>query len=70
MRQIYSPNPYMDRDGEMILSICKYVPSIIALTPIGTEKYHKINEGYNKVNDAKILVKSIHDSAFKQASRL
>ena len=30
----------------------KYVPNIMALTYIETEKYHKISEAYHKVNEA------------------
>ena len=43
----------MDGGGEMILSKCNVVPSIIALAPIGSEKYHKVNESYCYVNEAK-----------------
>ena len=32
--------------GKNIELICKYVPSIVALTYIETEKYHKISEAY------------------------
>ena len=33
----YSLNPYMDGGGEMILSICDYMKSIMALTHLETE---------------------------------
>ena len=36
------------------LSICRCVPSIMALTHTGTEKYHKVSEAYHKVSEAKI----------------
>ena len=42
----------MDSDGKNILSVCKYVPSIMALTHIETKKYNKINEAHHKVNGA------------------
>ena len=50
----YRPYPYMDGTGERILSICKYVQSVMALTHIETEKYHKISEVYI-VNEAKAI---------------
>ena len=35
-------NPFMNKSGEMILSIYKYVPSIIALAHIESEKYQSV----------------------------
>ena len=42
MKQIYRSNPYMHGDGKMILSICKYVPSIMAPT---NDKHIKVKNG-------------------------
>ena len=50
----------MDGDVKMFLSICKCVPSIMALTHIGTEKYHGVSEAYHEVNEAKIMNECIH----------
>ena len=52
--------PYTDGGVEMILSIYKYLPSIMALTHIGTEIYCKVDEECLEVKDGKILVKSVH----------
>ena len=38
---------------KMFMSIYKCVPSIIALTHIGTEKYHEVSEAYLKVSETK-----------------
>ena len=35
---------HTDAVAEMILSICKRVQSIMTVTHIGTEKYHKVIE--------------------------
>ena len=43
----------MDGNAEMTLCICKVVPSIIALAPVGSEEYHKVNESYRIVIEAK-----------------
>ena len=53
-------NPYMDGHVKMFMSKYKRVPSIMALTHIGTEKHHKISEAYHKVKEGKILVEFIH----------
>ena len=50
----------MDGDVKKVESICKYDPSIMALTFKETEKYHKTSEAYHKANEAKIWVVSIH----------
>ena len=50
MKHKYWSNPFMDGDGKMIFSICKYVPSIMALTHLKTEKYHRISEAYQGGN--------------------
>ena len=46
--------PYTDGGVEMILSIYKYLPSIMALPHIGTEIYCKVDEACLEVNDGKI----------------
>ena len=48
----------MDGDVELFSSIQKCVPYIMALTHVGTEKYHKVSEAYDKFNETK-QVKSI-----------
>ena len=50
----------MDGDVKKFLSIYKCAPIIMALTHIGTDRYHKVSEAYNKVNEAKILIECIH----------
>ena len=37
----------------MILSVCSCMPSLMALTQTGTEKYHQVSEVYHKVSEAK-----------------
>ena len=39
MKQKYRLNPCMKEGGEMVLSICQYVSSSMALTHIVSEKY-------------------------------
>ena len=48
----------MDGGDIKIESICKYAPSIMALTYIETEQLHKIREAYHKVSEAKLQVES------------
>ena len=56
-------NLYTDGNAEMFLST-KDVPSIMVLTHIEIEKYHKVSEAYHKVNEAKIKVKSIQGQRY------
>ena len=41
-------------------SCYKYGPSIMVLTLIGPEKYHKVSEACHKVDEAKKLIECIH----------
>ena len=34
----------MDDAAQMILSICKRLQSIMSVTSVGTEKYHKVSQ--------------------------
>ena len=43
----------MDGVVKLILSICEYVPSVLALIHTETEKHHKISEACQKVSEAK-----------------
>ena len=56
----YKSNPLRNNGEKMLLSICRKVPNIMALTHLWTEKYHKIIEAYKKDNSSNLHTNAVH----------